>query len=251
VLSGAVSHDFTAECRSQVRIGQHLVGRPVGKHHPLQQQHTIAASCLLQVVRRHHHQMPGSTLGLDDLENGRLAWQVQAGDRLVEQQAVIFRREHHRHHHSLTLTPGEFAERFVAQVRNVEPLRRNANRFLVAATKPLQQPATAVSPDGQDLLHGHRHEGMRLVVLAHKPHSDVAGRLHSTRRRALQPAEHPQQGGLAAPVRTHQCNRRCVVELQVACFEHVAGPERDTDIVEMEQVVPHFDFTGGRMLKLG
>ena len=185
VLGTVAGHHFAAEGRCQVRIGQHLVGRPVGKHHPLQQQHTIAASSLLQVVRRHHHEMPGCTLSLDHLENGRLAWQVQAGDRLVEQQAVIFRCEHHCHHDSLALTAGELAEGTLTQVCNVEPLGRNTNRFLVAATKPLQQSATAIAPDGQHLLHSHRHEGMRLVVLAHKPHPDVAERLHSARRRAL------------------------------------------------------------------
>jgi len=249
VLGAIASFHFAAEGRLQIRLGQHLVGRPVGDDHSLQQHHPIAAPSLLQVMRRHDHEMPGCALSLDHLEDGGLARQVQAGDRLIEQQAVVLGCEHHRHHDTLTLAARQLAERPMAQVRNVKAFGRSADRLLVAATQPLEQSAAAVSADGQYLLHGHRHIGMCVVVLAHETHADVARRLHPTRCRGQEPAEHPQQGGLAAPVRAHECDRRRAVELQVAGFKHVTGPERDTDVVEMEQGVPHFDFEGGWVLR--
>ena len=151
---------------------------------------------------------------------------VERAERLVQQQHLGFDRQRARQRDALPLAAGELVRVAVGQpveLHQLEQLEHLAPDLL--GGRPLRAPLHP-QPEGDVLEHGHVPE--QRVVLEHEAdlplaHVAVGGILaveqHGAAVGHLEPGDHAQQRGLAAPGRPEQ-------------GDQLAGREGQADIVQ-------------------
>ncbi len=100
---------------------QDLVGRTHGDKPAVEHQHPVAVAGLVEVVRGYNHGPACSGLLAEHLEDAFLAGEVEAGDRLVEQQQLRAAGERLRHEDTLSLATRESADLSREQVADLHP----------------------------------------------------------------------------------------------------------------------------------
>jgi len=142
---------------------------------------------------------------------------VERAEGLVEQQHARLDGERPGQRHALALATREL--RGVAMGEAVEV--DEPEQLVDAGLDLLLGPLADRQPEGHVL--GHRHVLEGGVVLEHEPHvaalrrragGVLAANPHGAGVRLLEPGDHPQQRGLAAPARAEQRGERPVADLE-------------------------------------
>ena len=203
---GSADHPV-AERLGEQRRAEHLVGRAVRHDATGEQQHAVGVAGLAEVMGRQHDGRPRRRLVGDHLEDALLRRQVEAGDRLVEEQQVGTGGERLGDQHALALAAGQIAERPAQHRPDVHPLRRLGDRPPVVGAEPAEQAALAVATHAQHLADADRHPAVLQLVLGDERDPDIAAPFDAPGRRPQQAGEDEQQRALAAAVGSDERHR--------------------------------------------
>jgi hypothetical protein len=143
-------HSPTEGFGQQLR-DQDLVGRPVGEHTPRHQHHTVRSTRLSKMVGRENDDAARLSVLLDDVEDSKLTREVEAGDRLVQQQQIWSRCDRLCDENTLSLTTGQVAERLLSKVRHLEQISGSIDLFSIVATKPPDEAALSIPTHAEHL----------------------------------------------------------------------------------------------------
>ena len=144
----------------------------------------VGGGRVAEVVGGHHHGVPGGALGGDGVEDVLAGDEVEAGDRLVEEQHLGLLGQALGHERSLSLAAGELPEGTVGQVGDGERLHGGVDGVVVVAAQPAQQSGRGVAPHRHGLAHG---DGEVLVGLGGLQHVGDARRVGAARARRCDP----------------------------------------------------------------
>jgi hypothetical protein len=115
----------------------------------------VGLGCVAQVVGRHHHRVTCGALGGDGIEDVLARDEVEARDRLVEQQHVGLLREPLCDEGALALTARQLVQRSGREVCDAEGVQGTVDRGAVLGREPPQRAGRRVPahrhrlPDGE------------------------------------------------------------------------------------------------------
>ena len=104
----------------------------------------VGGGRIAEVVGGHDHGVPGGALGGDGVEDVLAGHEVEAGDRLVEEEHLGLLGEALGHERPLALPARELAQRSVGQVGDGERLH-GARRSRARSSRPSRRSRPAVA----------------------------------------------------------------------------------------------------------
>jgi len=222
------SQQSPPERSGQVLRAEHCLGGSVGDHAAGEQHDPLGPLGLFEVVRREHHGRAVGHLGVDQRQDRLLAGQIEAGDRLVEQQQLRRPDQGLRDEDALSLSTGQFAERAPEQVGNVKAVGDGMDLCAIGTGDPTEQSAGAVAAHADHFVDGERHPGMMLVLLRDERRLDTGCPHDRSRRGSEQTRQQPQHGALPAAVGPDERHRGPSIEGDRGRVERndVAVPDR-------------------------
>ena len=116
----------------------------------------IGARCLIEIVCCHDNRSAGGAFFLDDFANLTDRYDVQASDRLVEQENVRFLGESLRNEHTLPLATGHFGRVGFREIGDVETFHGAIDRCSIFSTKPAERAALRRAAKRNDLASCHQ-----------------------------------------------------------------------------------------------
>ena len=223
-------HEAVAEGLGQQARLEHLVGRAGGQQAAGQQHDDVRAAGLAEVVGRQDDRGADRGHLVDEVEDALLAGQVEAGDRLVEQQQVRLRREGLGHQHPLALPPGQIAERTLAQRLDVESAGGGGDGVPIVGVQPPEQPPAAEATHPQHVLHAEGHPAVLVLLLRDERDAGARRQRDAPVRRPNESGEQPEQRALAAAVGADEGGGRAPTDGQRARRQGDDRPVVDTHV---------------------
>ena len=149
--------------------GQHLIGRSGCHQTTVQHHHLVTVPGLVEVVGGQDDDATSVPLLADDAQDPLLADQVEARDRLVEEQEVCLTCQGLGHQDALTLPEGQAVQRSVQECPDAEASGRSIHRRVVRRPKTAGQEGGAEPRYAEDLADSQGHPGSG-VALRHERH---------------------------------------------------------------------------------
>jgi hypothetical protein len=122
----------------EIRCGEDFVSSTARNNTTSQQHDVIGLGCFGKVVGRHHDGATCVSLLVDDIENVLTTYEIETGNRLVEEENVASLRQTLSDKNTLTLPTGKFvkvAASEVAQLKAIYCLVDNATIIICHPTK--------------------------------------------------------------------------------------------------------------------
>lgn len=225
-----VADQTTTERLGEERRHEHFAGRSVSQHATGHQHDAIGTPGLGEVMGREDHDATRALAVLDHVEDAELAREIEAGDRLVEQEHVGVGCERLGDEHALLLASRQRPERRASEVGDLELVGRPIDQLAVEGTETAEQLALAVTPHAEHLVDRERHPGVVVPVLCDE--GDRASNLDVAVFGDDDPGQERQQRRLPAAVRTDERHRRPRVDRERTRCERDRGAVVDTRIVD-------------------
>ena len=151
-----------------------------------------------------------------------LGLDVDAGERLVEQDDPAFLRQRAGQEHALLLAAGQFADLALAKVAHADALERLVDPVAVGCARHAQEIHVAVAAHHHDVFDQHRKIPVDILALRHigddvalQRLGDRLARTGAPRPRRLHEAhDRLEQRRLAAAVDADQRADRAAVEIE-------------------------------------
>jgi zinc/manganese transport system substrate-binding protein len=191
----------------QVRVCQHVVRRPARHDAPGEEQEVVGLGGIAEIVGGHEDGAPGGPLGGDGIEDVLPGDEVEAGDRLVEQQHVGLLGEPLGDEGPLSLAAGQLVQRAPSEVRDGERVQGGIDGVAVAAAEATERAGGRVAAHRDGLPNGEREVLVHLRGLQDVRHPASARRRRDEQlaRPRLEQAGHGvQQRGLPGAVRADE-----------------------------------------------
>ncbi len=205
-----VANEASAECLREQWRNQHLLRGAVGEHAPGEQHHPICPTRLREVMGREHDGPTCGGVGGDDLENAKLAGEIESGDRFVEQEQIGSSGDRLGDEDPLLLTTGQLTERPAAEMRHLEQPGGVVDESTIGSPEWAEEAAISVPAHAQHVLDRQRHPPVVVMLLRHHRNAGV-----DVDRAVLgfdQSGEQRQQRRLPAAVGSDERHRRATVE---------------------------------------
>ena len=198
-----------AERALEVALRERRRGRPGGQNGTIEQDHLVAeVGHAAEVVRGDEHQMPGRLQFAHQLDDGRLGLDVDAGERLIEQDDATFLGKRACEKHALLLPAGQLADLAGAEGRHADTGERLVDLGAIACRGYAQESHVAVAAHHHHVLDEHGEVPVDLLGLRHVGDEIASHRLggrqprdpHLAARRAHEAHDRLEQRRLARAV---------------------------------------------------
>ncbi len=217
----------------QVVVGEDLGRRP-GGHHPAGEQEQMAGLVgVAEVVRGHHDGTAGGPLGLDHLEDPGAGHEVEAGERLVEEEQLCVLGEALGHERPLALAAGELVQGLSDQLGEPEGLDGAVDQPAILGAQPAYCSGGGVPAHRDRLVDAEREVRADLGALEHV--GDAAATLRRrhvevARSRGEEPGQRVQERGLPRAVRPDQGGDGAAGHLEARARQHHRVVVREDEV---------------------
>jgi hypothetical protein len=116
-------------------FGQDMIRWANGDGVTVDQKHQIANAGVVEIVGGDDDRVAAGDFVVDDIEGEATRGDIEASDRLVEQQQVALLSEALGNEDSLALSAGEVVELFAGKIRDVETFHRAGDSAAVVAVE--------------------------------------------------------------------------------------------------------------------
>ena len=164
--------EAATESVQKMIFGEDMIRWADGDGVTVDQKHLVADAGVVEIVGGDDDRVAAGDLVLDDIEDEAARGDIEAGDRLVEQQQIALLSQALSDEDSLALSAGEVVELFAGEIGDAESLHRPSDGVAVTAVEASEQSELGVAAesdrvahrDGEIPINGGRLQDERWVI---------------------------------------------------------------------------------------
>jgi hypothetical protein len=129
----------------EIRCSEDFVSATARNNAASQQHHVIGLGCFGKVVGRHHDGATCVSLLVDDIENVLTTYEIETGNRLVEEENVAPLRQTLSDKNTLTLPTGKFVKVAASEVAQLKAIYCLVDKATIIICHPTKGTASCES----------------------------------------------------------------------------------------------------------